>query len=243
MIQPRPTNLLTSIANAVDLSQTEFDSIITSEKLKENCSSVYANEIGLDVDRSVESIGQFPSEFHNYQLLADGLSEYVTAVRFGAIQLEMMLKVADPENVLFTNPSFVNLPHEYITLGFPFNAYIPNDENLYRAENIYSNTESSLNVLDPLDIQNGDIPTNIDMIVTNGTYLSSNPNQNILSDLYSKLSSGGIILVAISNDYMNLYSRKNVHPMVSVHDQMKQLPDATVYHVPTAIGFTVIVKN
>ena len=240
----REINLLNTIVNSVVLSETKLSEVISDEKLKERCEKVYYNEVGLDVDRSVESIGRFPTEFHNYELIAKGLIEYYDMVNFGTMQAEMIIKTARPKAVLFTNPSFVLFPHEYLEEAFNFNVYVPNDENVYREEYVISEgLESQLNVVDPLDIQNAVIPEDVDLIVTNGSYLVSNANPNILEDLYNALPQNGIILVLISNDYTNLYAKKAQSPLWDLHERIKSLPAANSYHIPTFIGFTVIVKN
>ena len=240
----REINLLNTIVNAMVLSETKHSEIISDEKLKERCEKVYYNEVGLDVDRSINSIGRFPTEFHNYELIAKGLVEYYDMVNFGTMQAEMVIKTARPNAVLFTNPSFVSFPHEYLEEAFDFEVYVPNDENVYREEYVIAEgLESQLNVVDPLDIQNAIIPDGVDLIVTNGGYLTSNANPDILENLYSALPQSGIILVLISNDYTNLYAKKAQSPLWDLHERIRALPGASSYHIPTFIGFTVIVKS
>jgi len=239
----REVNLLNAIANAKDLSKTKHESIITNEKLKENASKVFSNEIGLEADRSVSAIGRFPSDFHNYEMVAKGVGEFNDLVSFGVMQAEMVINLFKPSAVLFTNAHFLIFPHEYLSAAFDFDVFVPNDENVYREEMVINNTETSLSVLDPEDIQAGNIPNSVNLIVTSGQYLTSNPDQDIMLNFWNALPSGGAILILASNDYINLYSRKAHHPLWDVHIQTKELPGALSYHIPTLIGFTVVIKN
>jgi len=239
----KEVNLLNSVANAKDLSKTKHQNIITDEKLKENASKVFANEVALEADRSIPAIGRFPSDFHNYEMVAKGLTEFNDVVSFSVMQAEMVINLFKPSAVLFTNAHFLVFPHEYLSAAFDFDIFVPNDENVYREEMVISNTETSLNVLDAEDIQTGNIPNSVNLIVTNGQYLTSNPDQDILLNFWNALPSGSAILILASNDYINLYSKKTQHPLWDLHEQIKELPGAFSYHIPTFIGFTIVIKN
>lgn len=239
----REVNLLNSVAHSRDLSKTKHQNIITDEKLKENASKVFANEVALEADRSVPAIGRFPSDFHNYEMVAKGLSEFNDTVYFSVMQIEMVMNLFKPSGVLFTNAHFLIVPHEYLSTAFDYDIFVPNDENLYREEMVINNTETSLSVLNPEDIQAGNIPNSINLIVTNGQYLTSNTDQDIVLNFWNALPSGGAILICASNDYINLYSKQTEHPLWDLHLRVKELPGSLVYHIPTFIGFTIVIKN
>lgn len=240
---PREINLLNTISNAVALSRTDHEEIVTDEKLKDNASKVYANEVGMGADRSIEAIGRFPSDFHNYEMVAKGLTEFNELVHFGAMQAEMVIKMFKPSGILFTSPHFLIFPHEYLSTAFEADVFIPNDENLYRQEAVIGDSETILNVLDSEDIQNGNIPSSINLIVTNGTYLTSDQAEETLSNLWNALPSGGAMLILVSNEYTNLYAKKTQHALWQLHQDIAALPGAKSYHIPTFIGFTVVIKN
>lgn len=237
-------NSLMIIGQANDLSKTDHQEIMTLEKQVQNSQSVYSNEVGLDVDRSVASIGRFPSEFHNYELLAKGLEFYAELSNFSGSQAEMVINLLNPTGILFVHPSFFIFTHEYLSTAFNCDIYVTNDENLYREEMVINpNTETPLNVIDYEDLKEGLLPESVNLIAINTSFLANEQNELLLEKLYESLPSKGVIMLFESNDYYNLYQKKSEHYSYQLHTRIKDLPGARCYHVPTFIGYTIVIKN
>jgi len=244
MVNPLPPVTAESvIESANDLSKTNFSALYTEQRMIDICANVLADEISLGANRTSSAIGRFPSEMHTYQYIAAGFTALIAATKFLTMQIEMLLKLRNPNKVLFTNPTFCVLPHDYLNSLLNCEIYVANDENFYRNETFILEGESPLIGVDPMDIQNGILPVGIDVIVTGGNYLACNQNQEILNQFYQSLPSGGTIIISSSNDYMALYVQQEVNPMWDLAQTISQLPNAYYYHMPTGIGYTVIIKN
>jgi hypothetical protein len=241
------------------LSKTLFNSLISEPKLRDYCSKVLNYEIEeLKLDRNPNSIGAYPSDIHSYESLVtlsnssnDGTESYpyhVLSAR--SMQLEMVIMLYKPSSVLFYNAFFWAYPVDYLE-SLPIQTiYVPNDEDLYRAENIYLNREVGVEVVEKADLDNGIIPDGVEMICVNGVNLSSGFDHSLLSRLFEALPVGGVVFIDNNNDFLQYYingSDTQVHnPANPIHDinlAIFNLPNSLVYHIPTSIGFTVIIKQ
>lgn len=243
-------------ANA--MSKTLFQSNF-EEKIIGYCTEVSKYEIeDLELNRTRQEIGIYPSELHTYELISQipqalgNEIPYILETNTTSVnQVEMVLKLAKPSCVLFQKANFYTFPVDYLQeLGIQ-TIYIPNDENVFRAENIYLNSECPLEVYDYTLFEDGIIPEGIDMMVLSALHLSMSQNKELLSALYNQLPENGIIYMYNSNDFMSLYDwrdkmSKNLneeHPFFDIHSAITQLPNALFYHIPTGSGFTIIVKQ
>jgi len=237
-------NMFQGMAFSAEKSKTKYQKLITDEKLKTRSHQVLEFEKSINADRSTKSIGRFPSDLHTYEILSRNLIEMLAARRYEAAQIEMIIQLSKPKKMLFTDPQFWRTPFEYLEKEFDISIFVPNDENLYREEAIIMDKETQLNVLDPLDIQNGVIPNGIDLIITSFGYLTSNPNENILKDLYDALSDNGAIFIHNSNFFSVSYTSYAVGSLATkLHDDIRELTGSNSYHIPSFIGFTVVTKN
>lgn len=253
---------ITPMSNALKgnkLSKTLFKNIITESKIKNYCSQVLDNEVNqLNLDRGVQSVGTMPSDIHNYENLViydkstiEGTESYpYSAVMLRAMQLEMAVMLYRPSSLLFYNASFWSFPVDYLESLPVDNIYVPNDEDLYRAENVYLNREVDVNVLEKSDIDAGILPSGVDMICINGVNFSSKFSQDLLTLLFEALPVNGIIFIDNNNDFLHFYSNgsdtefQNLDsPINDLNTAIASLNNALVYHISTAIGFTVIIKQ
>jgi hypothetical protein len=251
-----------SISNTVKsnkLSKTIFKNLITELKIKDYCSKVINYETqDLLLDRSAQSIGVYPSDIHNYQSIVnrdrtsnngeESLPYNVASLR--AMQLEMAIMLHKPSNLLFYNASFWCYPIDYLESLPVENIFVPNDEDLYRAENVYLKREVNVQVVDESDLDSGIIPEDVDMICINGVNLSANFDQTLLSKLFEKLPVGGIIFIDNNNDFLQYYINgtdtkpENLsNPIYDMNIAIEALPNALVYHMATTVGFTIIIKQ
>jgi hypothetical protein len=241
------------------LSKTLFKNLITESKIKNYCSTVLTHETeDLNLDRGIQSIGVMPSDIHNYEniLIYDdssdnGLESYpYNSVMLRAMQLEMAVMLYKPSSLLFYNASFWSYPVDYLESLPVENVYVPNDEDLYRAENVYLNREVQVNAVEKTDIDAGLLPDGVDMICVNGINLASKFSQDLLPLLFENLPVNGVIFIDNNNDFLQYYFNGSdtkvenlTNPIYDLNAAIANLEGALVYHIPTAIGFTVIIKQ
>jgi hypothetical protein len=252
-------SFISTSIKANKLSNTLFGNLITQEKMKDYCSLVLSHEVEyLNLDRGVQSIGVLPSDIHNYENLVaydntsnDGTESYpYHAVTARSMQLEMAIMLNKPSSLLFYNASFWSYPVDYLESLPVETIYVPNDEDLYRAENVYLNREVDVEVVEKADLDDGIIPNGVDMICINGVNLSSQFDHTLISKFFEKLPVGGVIFIDNNNDFLSYYLNKSdtkaenmSNPLYDLNIAINGLEDALVYHMPTSIGFTIIIKQ
>jgi hypothetical protein len=206
-------------------------------------SSVFANEIGLEADRSVESIGAFPNSFYGYEQVSNGHTDAMAVARFSALQLEMLLKLAKPTGVLFLKLGFMVSPHNYLDSLLSCPVYVPIDEDLYRSENNWLNGPTPLNTFDYLEVEEGILPVDVNVVVFNSQALVSDPNTEIVQNIFNSLPSGGVMIFLDNNNYQTTY----VTPETDLYDDLakliKSIDNSKSYHISTGTGFTVLIKD
>ena len=236
-------NLFRSMLKSVQYSNTHYDEVISEQDLTDMASSVYANEIGLEADRSVESIGAFPNSFYVYEQVSNGHTDIMAAIRFNALQLEMVLKLAKPTGVLFFKSTFMISPHNYLDSLLSCPVYVPIDEDLYRSENNWLNGPTPLNTFDSSEVEQGIIPVGVNLVVFHSQALVSDPNTEIVQNIFDALPSGGVMIFLDNNNYQTTY----LAPEVDIYDDLAQLiksiDNSKSYHISTATGFTVLIKD
>lgn len=236
-------NLFASMLKSVEYSNTHYDEVISEQDLTDMASSVYANEIGLEADRSVESIGVFPNSFYVYQQVSNGHTDIMAAIRFNAFQLEMLLKLAKPTGVLFFKSGFMISPHNYLDSLLSCPVYIPVDEDLYRSENNWLNGPTPLNTFDNSEVEQGIIPDDVNVVVFYSQALVSDTNTEIVQNIFNSLPSGGVMIFLDNNNYQTTY----VTPETDLYDDLakliKSIDNSKSYHISTGTGFTVLIKD
>jgi hypothetical protein len=236
-------NLFTSMLKSVMYSDTHYDEVISEQDLTDMASSVFANEIGLEADRSVESIGVFPNSFYGYEQISNGHTDAMAVVRLNAMQLEMLLKLAKPTGVLFFKSGFMISPHNYLDSLLSCPVYVPVDEDLYRSENNWLNAPSPLSTFDNSEVEQGIIPVGVNVVVFYSQSLVSEPNLDIVENIFSSLPSGGVMIFLDNNNYQTTY----IAPEVDLYDDLakaiKSIDNSKCYHISTGTGFTVLIKD
>lgn len=252
-------SFISTTIKANKLSNTLFNTLMTQEKIKNYCNLVLNHEIeDLKLDRGVQSIGVMPSDIHNYEnfMTYDNTSNDGTesfpyhTVAARAMQMEMAVMLYRPSSLLFYNASFWVYPVDYLENLPVQTIYVPNDEDLYRAENIYLNREVKVEAVEKEDLDNGIIPNGVDMICVNGVNIAGSIDFTLLPKLFEQLPVGGIIFIDNNNDFLQYYLNKSdtktenySNPLYDLNNAIKNLTNALVYHMPTSTGFTVIIKN
>lgn len=240
------------------LSKTIFHEVVGINKLIENCQKILDYEKNtLNADRSNQSIGLPPSLIHAYEAVSyadqieDPKNSYAAAVtEYMVGQVELIFQLLKPSVVvLFTNPTH-SFTYSYIS-SFNFEAvYVPNDEYLFRSENILEQQECPFNVVSKLSLINGEIPNDTDLLVADVTDLSSYVDMSILENIYENMKSGSAILLYNNNDFYTYYANndefsedKMDHPIFDINQSIKNLPNCNYYHIGSTAGVTIIIKK
>ena len=230
---------VTKIANS--LSKADHSSILSIEDERANWQKVLDAEIAAGANRDLDAVGTV-GYLVSYEYIALGVEDMLTLAQQARSLMEMFFKINKPSNALFAI-SASSFHFNFIEALSAENVYVLNDEHLYRGETYFLNRETVLNVLDHSDVFSGVFPANLDCICFSATDLFASSNQNLINQAFDSLNQNGILIVYDANDGMNLYSQTKIVPGYKVHQQLLALENASVYHMPTAMSFTVVIKN
>jgi hypothetical protein len=65
-----------------------------------------------------------------------------------------------------------------------------------------------------------------------------------VDDLFNALNCGGILLINGTSDWGFLYDNETYgHPMHDLHEELRNIDLASVYHIPLHYGFTLVIKH
>jgi len=249
---------ISTIIKGNKLSNTIYQQVVSYSDITDRSKAILDYEKDtLSLDRSNQSIGLPPSVLHAYELLSlasqfdEKQNSYALAgMQYMAGQVEMVISLYKPKNVLWMNLPAHGLPREYINQFNFENFYVVNDEQLFRDEHVIENSETPFTVLEEADILSGVFPSTIDLIIMDTVSFSSLFDLSALEKIYENLAVGGVILLYNNNDYITYYANndefeeeKPYHPIYDVNQQIKTLNNALVYHISTTAGITVIIKN
>lgn len=240
------------------LSSTKLHEVVPSSKIIENCKKVLTYERDtLGLDRSNQSIGLPPSFIHSYEAISraeemdNPKNSYALAIiEYITIQFELVVQLMKPSIVtLLSNPSHI-LTYDYVSsLGFD-TVYVPNDELLFRSENIIENEECPFNVVSKNSLLNGEIPEGTDLVMADAIELASYLDIDIIPKIYSSMKQGSVIVLININDFYSYYANndefdedKPDHPIYDINQSIKNLDNCYYYHIGTSEGITVIIKK
>jgi hypothetical protein len=91
------------------------------------------------------------------------------------------------------------------------------------------------------DIQDGNFDNDYNLIVT---YLENFCHDDqMLNGIVDHLASGGALLLMATNDLGSLYVNQEAHPYYQPHQIMSQREDVLTFHLPFALGYTLVIKK
>jgi len=240
------------------LSKTKFEEVVTTNGAIENCKKILQYEKDtLNLDRSNQSIGLPPSLIHAYEAVSfaeqmdDKKNSYAVAmIEYMAAQVEMIISLLKPSVItFFSNPSHV-FTYDYINSFNLEKVYVPNDEYLFRSENIIENAECPFDVVSKNSLIDGEIPEETELLIADVTDISSHLDIDIISKMYSSMKNGSAILLFNNNDFYSYYANNDEfselkldHPFYDVNESIKNLQNCYYYHIGTSAGITVIIKK
>lgn len=243
---------------AVKLSKSQYQLSFSLDKLIEANKKILDYEVNeLEMDRSVQSIGVYPSDLHSYELISYGSlyenkeETYLLGIStFQVIEVEMVIKLLKPKSLLYYDNPIAGTTTEYIqSLGIE-KVYLPNDENLFRSENLILNQEIPFDIVYKSDILQGILPENIDLVIINAINLSMTFDIDVIEKIYNGINSGSVIVLFNNNDFTTYYvnndevdEKTTHHPLYDVNEAIMKLEECYVYHIASPAGITVIVKK
>lgn len=252
------TNPISMAIKATKLSRSQYQLTHSIDKVVADSKAILDYETNvLNMDRSVQSIGVYPSDLHSYELFtyaslyenkeetyAMGLNTFII------LQIEMIIKLCKPKAMLYYDMTLNGCPTEYIqSLGIE-KVYVPNDESLFRSENLILKSESPFEVVYKTDILNGILPENVDLIIINAVNLSMTFDLDVIEKIFTAAKPGSAILLYNNNDYTSYYANNSEvdektlhHPLYDVHEAVAKLENCYSYHIASPAGITVITKK
>jgi hypothetical protein len=91
------------------------------------------------------------------------------------------------------------------------------------------------------DIQDGNFDNDYNLIVA---YLENLCHDDqMLNGMVDHLSSGGSLLLMATNDLGGLYVNQEAHPYYHPHQMLCQREDVITFHLPFALGYTLVIKK
>lgn len=240
------------------LSKSKFHEMMPSQEVAERCRKVFEYEKNdLSLDRSNQAIGLPPSFLHAHELisyssqLAQPKNSYALSIlESQANSVEMIFTLMKPSVItIFTNQVHA-WSYDYLnSFGFT-KVYVPNDENLFRLENILEMQECPFQVLNKEALLNGEVPADTDVLYADAVELASYVDVNILRNLFTNMKSGSVVLLTNINDFFSYYANneefdenKMDHPLFDIIETIRTLDNCYVYHIGTTSGFCVIIKK
>lgn len=240
------------------LSKSKLHEMMPSEEIANRCKIVFEYEKNtLSLDRSNQAIGLPPSFLHSHEVISYATqienpknSYALTAIESQGNNIEMIFNLIKPSVLtIFSYPAHV-WSYDYLnSFGFT-KVYVPNDENLFRAENLLEMQECPFEVLDKQSLLQGQIPEETDLLYADASDLASNLNIDILENLFNNMKSGSAIILVNINDHFSYYANgdefdenKMDHPHFDINEAIKRLDNCYYYHVGTTSGFTLILKK
>lgn len=240
------------------LSKTKIQNLVSTEDIINRSQVIFDYEKNtLNLDRSNQAIGLPPSFIHSHELLSysseldNPKNAYaVAAIESQANNIEMLMMLMKPSVVtIFSNPVHV-WSYEYLnSFGFT-KVYVPNDENLFRAENLLEMQECPFEVIDKEILLDGHLPEDTDLLYMDATDVASYLDIDILRNLLNEMKSGAVAVLININDHFSYYANgeefdenKMDHPHFDIFETIRTIDNCYAYHVGTTSGFCVIIKK
>jgi len=238
---------------AYNLSKTKLvDSLSIQEQALINA-KIVENEISLGMDRSVKSTNYGYGEIRRPELLAVKMPIVTNAMLHQHSINEMLVRMLKPNRTLLIGGGF-DTKSNFLSTFCGENVFITNDFWLNRLEEFYDEEETAFDVVNLIDIANGEGPKDLDLILTSAEVLVSYFDDDIFLKLVDSMASGGTIILNASGDMMTTYGVSDsnsakalnmqlMSPYYVMHENLRKIDSISFYHIPSLQGTTVIVKD
>jgi hypothetical protein len=212
------------------------------EEISAFCQSALSEELEAGVDRSRQAIGFLTTlTYLEYLSPSDSPSHDVAAMHF--LMVEMLVALLKPSKILLTPFGYKGLDINYplFTDNNVSEIHVMNLPPLDYVERFWDINISDENTIAMQDIQDGNFDNDYNFIVT---YLENFCHDDqMLNGVVDHLASGGALLLMATNDLGSLYVNQEAHPYYQPHHIMSQREDVLTFHLPFALGYTLVIKK
>ena len=213
-----------------------------AEEIADFCQRSLSEEIESGVDRSRQAIG-FITTLNYLEFLSPSTSPShdVAAIHF--LMVEMLVALQKPSKILLA-------PFGYKGLDINYPLFKENNVSEIHVMNLplldYVERFWNINIADEhtigmQDIQDGNFDNDYNLIVA---YLENLCHDDqMLNGMVDHLSSGGSLLLMATNDLGGFYVNQEAHPYYHPHQMLCQREDVITFHLPFALGYTLVIKK
>ena len=238
---------------AYNLSKTKLvDSLSIQEQALINA-KIVENEISLGMDRSVKSTNYGYGEIRRPELLVAKMPIVTNGMLHQHSINEMLVRVLKPNRTLLIG-SGLDTKSNLLSTFCGENVFKTNDYWLNKLEEFYDEEETTFDVVNLLDIANGEGPKDLDLILTSAEILVSYFDDDIFLKLIDSMVSGGTIILNASGDMMTTYGVSDsnsakalnmqlMSPYYIMHENLRKIDSISFYHIPSLQGTTAIIKD
>jgi hypothetical protein len=213
-----------------------------AEEIADFCQRSLSEELEAGVDRSRQAIG-FITTLNYLEFLSPPTSpsHEVAAIHF--LMVEMLVALQKPSKILLAPFGYRGLDINYPLLkeNNVSEIHVMNLPLLDYVERLWNINIADEHTIDMQDIQDGNFDNDYNLIVA---YLENLCHDDqMLNSMVDHLSSGGSLLLMATNDLGGLYVNQEAHPYYRPHQMLSQREDAITFHLPFALGYTLVIKK
>lgn len=213
-----------------------------AEEIADFCQRSLSEELESGVDRSRQAIG-FITTLNYLEFLSSPTSPShdVAAIHF--LMVEMLVALQKPSKILLAPFGYKGLDINYslFTDNNVSEIHVMNLPLLDYVERLWGINISDENTIDMQDIQDGNFDDDYNLIVA---YLENLCHDDqMLNGMVDHLSSGGSLLLMATNDLGALYINQEAHPYYHPHQILLEREDVITFHLPFALGYTLVIKK
>jgi hypothetical protein len=236
-----------------NLSKTKLVNSLSIEEQALINSKIVENEISLGMDRSIKSTNYGYGEIRRPELLVAKMPILTNVLLYSDVISEMLFRMIKPNRTLLIG-SGGDAKSNFLSTFCGENVFVSNDYWLNRLEEFYDEEETTFNVVNLIDIANGEGPKDLDLILTTAEILVSYFDDDIFLKLIDSMASGGTIILGASGDLMTTYGVSNsnsakslnmqlMSPYYVMHENLRKIDNICFYHILSLQGTTLIIKD
>jgi len=213
-----------------------------AEEIADFCQRSLSEELEAGVDRSRQAIG-FITTLNYLEFLSPPTSPSHEVAAINFLMVEMLVALQKPSKILLA-------PFGYRGLDINYPLFKENNVSEIHVMNLplldYVERLWNINIADEhtigmQDIQDGNFDNDYNLIVA---YLENLCHDDqMLNGMVDHLSSGGSLLLMATNDLGGLYVNQEALPYYHPHQMLCQREDVITFHLPFALGYTLVIKK
>ena len=213
-----------------------------TEEISTFCQSALSEELEAGVDRSRQAIGFLTTlNYLDFLSRPGSPSHEVAAIHF--LMVEMLVALQKPSKILLAPFGYKGLDINYplFANNNVSEIHVMNLPLLDYVERFWGIGIADDHTIDMQDIQDGNFDNDYNLIVA---YLENFCHDDqMLAGMVDHLSSGGTLLLMATNDLGALYINQEAHPYHHAHQMLADREDTITFHLPFALGYTLVIKK